>query len=34
MSLYLLTMVRKSELLNATWGEVDFEDAVWTMPKE
>jgi integrase len=32
--LYLLTMVRKSELQDATWGEVDFENAVWTIPKE
>ena len=34
MRLYLLTMVRKSELLDATWHEVDFENAVWTIPKE
>lgn len=32
--LFLLTMVRKSELQDATWGEVDFENAVWTIPKE
>jgi integrase len=32
--LYLLTMVRKSELQDATWNEVDFENAVWTIPKE
>lgn len=32
--LYLLTLVRKSELLEATWNEVDFENAVWTIPKE
>jgi integrase len=32
--LYLLTMVRKSELLDATWDEVDFANAVWTIPKE
>src|ERR1700747_3917121 len=32
--LYLLTMVRKSELQDATWDEVDFENAVWTLPKE
>lgn len=32
--LILLTMVRKSELLDATWGEVDFENAVWCIPKE
>jgi len=30
----LLTMVRKSELQDATWDEVDFENAVWTVPKE
>jgi len=32
--LILLTLVRKSELLDATWDEVDFENAVWTIPKE
>ena len=32
--LYLLTMVRKSELQDARWEEVDFENAVWTIPKE
>jgi integrase len=32
--LILLTMVRKSELLDATWDEVDFENAVWCIPKE
>jgi integrase len=32
--LYLQTMVRKSELQDATWDEVDFENAVWTIPKE
>jgi integrase len=32
--LILLTMVRKSELLDATWNEVDFENAVWSIPKE
>ncbi len=32
--LVLLTMVRKSELLDATWDEVDFEHAVWSIPKE
>jgi integrase len=31
---YLLTMVRKSELQDATWDEVDFENAVWAIPKE
>lgn len=32
--LLLLTMVRKSELANATWSEVNFTDAMWTIPKE
>jgi integrase len=32
--LLLLTMVRKSELTNATWGEVNFTEAIWTIPKE
>lgn len=32
--LVLLTMVRKSELQDAVWDEVDFENAVWTIPKE
>jgi integrase len=31
--LLLLTMVRKSELSNATWSEVDFENSLWTIPK-
>ncbi len=31
LKLVLLTMVRKSELLNATWSEVNFTDAVWTI---
>lgn len=26
-------MARKSELIEATWDEVDFEAAVWTIPK-
>jgi integrase len=34
MKLFLITMVRKSELQDATWDEVDFENAVWTIPKE
>lgn len=34
LKLVLLTMVRKSELQEATWKEVHFEDAVWTIPKE
>jgi len=32
--LLLLTMVRKSELTNATWDEVNFSEGVWTIPKE
>jgi integrase len=31
---YLMTMVRKSELQDAVWDEVDFENAVWSIPKE
>lgn len=31
--LILLTLVRKSELIEATCNEVDFEAAVWTIPK-
>jgi integrase len=34
MRLYLLTLVRKSELRDATWDEVDFENAVWRIPAE
>ena len=34
MKLYLLTMVRKSELQDAVWNEVDFEKAAWAIPKE
>ena len=34
MHLFLLTMVRKSELQDATWDEVDFENALWSIPKE
>ena len=30
----LLTLVRKSEFTGATWDEVDFENAVWTIPKD
>ncbi|MBS0500860.1 MAG: tyrosine-type recombinase/integrase [Proteobacteria bacterium] len=30
----LLTMVRKSEFTQAKWEEIDFETAVWTIPKE
>ena len=32
--LVLLTMKRKSEVTRATWDEIDFEEAVWTIPKE
>jgi integrase len=32
--LILLTMVRKSELIQATWDEVDFEAATWKIPKQ
>ncbi|GAJ78271.1 LOW QUALITY PROTEIN: integrase [Vibrio sp. JCM 18905] len=32
--LLLLTMVRKSELTNATWAEINFSEALWTIPKE
>ena len=31
--LILLTLVRKSELIEATWTEIDFENAVWTISK-
>lgn len=34
MRLFLLSMVRKSELQDAVWDEVDFENAVWSIPKE
>lgn len=30
----LLTLVRKSELIEATWDEIDFETAIWTIPKQ
>lgn len=32
--LMLLTFVRTSELINATWDEFDFENKVWTIPAE
>ncbi|MBI3102089.1 MAG: tyrosine-type recombinase/integrase [Burkholderiales bacterium] len=32
--LVLLTLVRKSELIEATWSEVDFEKATLTIPKQ
>lgn len=31
--LLLLTMVRKSELAEAEWSEVNFTDALWVIPK-
>ena len=34
LKLILLTMVRKSELLEATWNEFDFENRVSSIPKE
>lgn len=30
----LLTMVRKGELLQACWDEIDFREATWVIPKE
>jgi integrase len=32
--LLLLTLVRKSELSEAKWTEINFTDALWTIPKE
>lgn len=32
--LLILCMVRKSELIEARWGEVDFDEAVWSIPGE
>ncbi|CNL07105.1 integrase family protein [Yersinia frederiksenii] len=32
--LILLTLVRKSELTNAVWGEIDFVNKIWTIPAE
>jgi len=32
--LILLTLVRKSELIHATWDEINFEKALWSIPKE
>lgn len=29
----VLTLVRKSELIEATWDEIDFENATWMIPK-
>lgn len=30
--LLLLTMLRKSELIEATWDEINFTDGIWTIP--
>lgn len=30
----LLTLVRKGELINATWDEIEFKNKVWTIPAE
>ncbi len=32
--LLILTMVRKSELIEASWDEIDFEKAEWSIPAE
>ena len=32
--LILLTLVRKSELTEATWNEIDFDLGIWRIPKE
>lgn len=32
--LLLLTMVRKNELLQATWNEFDLENSIWAIPAE
>ena len=29
-----MAQVRKSELIEATWSEIDFENATWTIPKQ
>ena len=34
LKLILLTLVRKSELILGTWDEVDFANAMWTIPKQ
>ncbi|MBU7588485.1 MAG: tyrosine-type recombinase/integrase [Sphingopyxis terrae] len=34
MKFFLQSMVRKSELQDAVWDEVDFENAVWSIPAE
>lgn len=32
--LALYTLLRKSEVINATWQEIDWEEKVWRIPKE
>jgi integrase len=32
--LILLTLVRKGELIGATWDEVNLEAGIWTIPKD
>lgn len=32
--LLVICMVRKSELVEATWSEIDFDNGVWEIPKE
>lgn len=34
LKLLMLTMVRKSNLINAKWDEIDFVNAEWTIPAE
>lgn len=34
LKLLMLTMVRKSNLINAKWGEINFVNAEWTIPAE
>ena len=34
LELQLHTMVRPAEIIQAQWGEVNFEKALWTIPKE
>lgn len=34
LKLMMMTFVRTSELINARWEEVDFENALWTIPAE
>jgi integrase len=34
LELMILTATRTSETLNATWSEIDLDDAVWTIPGE